>query len=365
MAKKKKAEANDATTETVVESDLEKKYGAGAFISAEDFINEKTTKDIISVSPKLDIILGGGIPEGSTVILAGAPKCGKTVLSLNIAAKAQKLGRKVVYCNVEGRIKPRDLQGIPGLDLKNFEIIRSYKDEETGQSRILMAHEYLEIAERRINEHPGSVVIIDSASQLLSEGEKTGEIGQQHRAPIAVLLSQFCKRIGNVIPVNGNIVIFIVHVVANTGGGMKKTSRTGGNKIQYQVDVDLECMYTERWVVGKKADDEESGTEIGKKVHWKTASTAIAPPGMKTTSYMRYGAGIDEAYEVYDLSKTLGLVTRSGAWYKCAFLDGIGEYSFEADNIPKYQGEENLMLGFSEHPEWTEILKEKLKEYLG
>lgn len=339
-------------------SDLEKKYGKSAFVSMEDFFAEKKTKDIISVSPKIDMILGGGIPEGSFVIFAGPPKVGKSVTSLHFAANAQALGRKVYYLDIEGRLKERDLRGIPKLQGGDkFEIIKSYRDEDKNESKILLAHEYLEIAERKIKEEPGCVIIIDSASQLLTETESDGDLGQQHRAPGAVLLAQFCKRVSNVIPINGSVVIMIVHIVANTGGGMKKKSRTGGNKIQYAVDVDLECLYTERWKVGGSADDDDSGVEIGKKVHWVTGSTAIAPPGMKTVSYLRYGIGIDETYELWDLGKTLSLVERSGAWYRLAFLDDT-EYKMEK----KIQGEENAMEYMNEHPEFLPILRAKVKE---
>jgi hypothetical protein len=85
---------------------------------------------------------------------------------------------------------------------------------------------------------------------------------------------------------------------------------SGGNRIQYAVDVDLECTYTEKWKVGGGSDD-ESGTEIGKKIHWVTGSTAgNAAPGMETISYLRYGIGIDEIYELFDLAKTAGWNSR-------------------------------------------------------
>lgn len=366
----KKAAANEE--KEVIETDLEKKYGAEAFVSARDFIARK--REVIPVSPKLDLILGGGIPEGSFVIMAGPPKIGKTVTSLHFSGNAQKRNRNIYYLNIEGRLKSRDLEGIPGLDIDKMQIIGSYKldatDEEKAKvdkSKILMADDYLTIAERKIKDDPGCVVIIDSASQLLTEDEYTSDIDQQHRTPVAILLSRFCKRISNVLPVTKSIIIMIVHVVANTGGGHKTTSRTGGNKIQYAVDVDLECKFTEKWNVGGTKED--PGEQVGLKTHWITGSTGIAKPGMKTVSWIRFGAGIDENMELFELGKTVGLIEVSGAWYRPVFLEGT-QYRDEFWNEKKkefkaYNGPENFLQFMSERPEITEVLRTKIREMLG
>lgn len=365
MAKKKQVTEEQATTTVATtpvssDSDLIKKYGEQAFINGADFIEEP--KRIIPISPKLDMILGGGVPEGSFVIFAGPPKVGKTVTALTLAKNAQKLGKKIYFLNVEGRLKSRDLRGIQGLNPAEVEIVRSYRDKVTGQTRILLAHEFLEIAETKVNNEPGCVIIIDSASMLLTQLEKQGELGQQHRAPGAVLLSQFCKRISNVIPVNDCIVIMMVHVVANTGGGMKKTSRTGGNKIQYAVDIDLEATHQDRWKIGGNDKDENSGTQIGQVVHWRTGSTGIAPPGQRTTSWLRYGVGLDEKKELLELGKLLQLVKGSG-WMELEFLKGEPGYEERAEK--KINGDEQLIAWLEENPEAYEILGRKVKEFIG
>lgn len=376
MAKKAAANAEKEEKVAVVETDLEKKYGAAAFVSARDFMARK--RDVIPVSPKLDLILGGGIPEGSFVILAGPPKIGKTVTSLHFSANAQKLNRNIYYLNIEGRLKSRDISGIPGLDIDKMEIIGSYKLDATEEeieavkkdkSKILMAHDYLSIAERKIKDDPGCIVIIDSASQLLTEDEFNSAIDQQHRTPVAMLLSRFCKRISNVLPVTKSIIIMIVHVVANTGGGHKTTSRTGGNKIQYAVDIDLECKFTEKWMVGQVKDDQNSGEQVGLKVHWTTGSTGIAKPGMKTISWIRFGAGIDEPMELFDLGKTLGLIDVSAGWFRPSFLEGT-EFRDEFWNEKKKEfkainGAENFIQLLNERADIANILRKQIKEIIG
>lgn len=197
-----------------VKEDVTKTFGEDIILNGNAIVDRKSV--VIPVSPSLDIVLNGGIPEGSFVVFTGQPKCGKTTSSLDFAATAQKLeyahssfkdGREVYYLNIEGRLKKRDLEGIPGLNLDKFHVIGSQ------QGKILHAEEYLQIAEKIINEVPGSVVIIDSYSALCTEAEITSEMDKMQRADGAKLLAKFCRKVANVIPVNKNVVILsLIHI---------------------------------------------------------------------------------------------------------------------------------------------------------
>ena len=202
-----------------LKEDVLKQFGSDIILSGNAIVDKKTV--IIPVSPSVDLILNGGIPEGSFVVLTGQPKCGKTTTSLDFAATAQKPqyahssfkeGREVYYLNIEGRLKKRDLEGIPGLNLEKFHVIGS----QTG--KILHAEEYLQIGERIINEIPGCLLIIDSYSALCTEAEITSDMDKMQRADGAKLLAKFCRKVSNVIPVNKNIVIGITHLMGNPTG---------------------------------------------------------------------------------------------------------------------------------------------------
>ena len=70
-----------------IEKDINKTFGENIILNGNSIID--TNSIIIPVSPVLDILLNGGIPEGSFVVLTGQPKCGKTTTSLYFAATAQ------------------------------------------------------------------------------------------------------------------------------------------------------------------------------------------------------------------------------------------------------------------------------------
>jgi len=359
MAKKteQKTEKRPATYK-----DLIKKLGEGAFITGNQL--EDAQHELVHVSPKLDLILGGGIPGGSVVTIAGDPKCGKTVTSLHILAKAQAVGRPVYFLNVEGRIKTRDLQGIKGLDLDKLNIVRSYKDED-GKTRILTAKEFLTAAEHIIHTVSGAVIVVDSISQLATDKELELALGEMDRASGAILMAKFCKRLSNVIPLNDIILIGIQHFIANTSGMGKWKIASGGRKIQYACDVGLECKSFSHIREGG-----EEGPVIGQTVDWITTSTALnAAPGQKTTSIIRYGVGIDEIQEIVDISIDFGLIEQRKAWFRLNFLtEEDKDFDPEAKDAWKpyqVQGKENLTNRLRENEAEFKLLEISLHEMMG
>lgn len=336
---------------------LIKSYGAGAFITGKELVEYQ--KEFVPVSPCLDVVLGGGIPGGCYVNLIGESKAGKTISALHIAGNAQQLGRKVYYFNIEGRIKSRDLQGIKHLDQDKLTIVRSYKNDE-GESRILTAEEYLTIAEHVIHNVPGSVLIFDSVSQLATEKDLNADIGDQLRAPGPVLMAQFLKKMSNVVPVNDNIIISILHLIANTSGFGASKVPSGGRKIFYAADIILTAKSFKYIRPGVQKEDTDEGTEpaIGQEVVWLTTSTATIAPGQKITSIIRYGIGIDEIAELIKLGVDTGFIMASGAWLKLTYLKD------KVDEIPNIQGREKLYHYFCEHNDHLEILRQEIRKML-
>jgi RecA/RadA recombinase len=275
-----------------------------------------------------------------------------TTTSLDFCATAQKAeyaygsfkeGREVYYLNIEGRLKKRDLEGIPGLNLDKFHVIGSQ------EGKILHAEEYLQIGERIINEVPGSVVIIDSYSALCTEAEITSDMDKMQRADGAKLLAKFCRKVSNVIPVNKNIVIGITHQMGNPGMGHSEWKEKSGQAIAYQTDIKLKAKFFTPWVLG--ADS----AQIGQEIQWQVVCSALGPPGGTITSYIRYGHGIDKYTELVSLASDIGLINKAGAWYTITGVEGK----------PKFQGTEKVRAYLLEHKDVYETLWSSVKETMG
>ena len=333
-----------------IKEEVNKSFGDDIVLSANSVLDTKVIN--IPISPSLDIILNGGVPEGSFVIFTGQPKCGKTTTSLYLAGNAQqpeygygsfKDGREVYYLNIEGRLKKRDLEGIPHINKDKFHIIGSQ------QGKILHAEEYLQIAEKIINQVPGSVVIIDSYSALCTEAEITSDMGKMQRADGAKLLAKFCRKVANVIPVNKNIVIGITHLMGNPTGYGAEFKEKSGQAVAYQTDIKLRAKKFSPWKVGKE------DTQIGQEVEWQVVTSALGSPGGNIVSHLRYGEGIDKHMELFSLAVDIGLIHKGGAWYTFSSLP----------DSPKFQGAEKARDFLLSKPEVYKDLWDQIKDTMG
>lgn len=341
---------NNDDNEKII-AELTKEFGK-AIIPARNILNNKLVT--IPFSPKIDLATGGGILEGTTTILSGQPKSGKTLSALHLCANCQKPeyggefcpdGRTVFIFNIEGRLRERDLVGIPNFDIEKSYMVQS----EPG--KILSAEDFLNIAEQTINRIPGSVILLDSASALCTNKERTSDMTEQQRADGAKLMYKFFRKVGGAIGINKNIVIAIQHMIANPGMGRSMWSEKGGQAVKYQVDTHLRILYHKPWIIGED-------NQIGQIVNWQCITSPLGPPGKKFESYIRYSKGIDEIKEYISMGIDLGLITKAkgGGWLTLDYID-------EKEPI-KIQGEDNLRDFMENNIQYFTQLQDNIKEVL-
>ena len=297
--------------------------------------------EIIPVSPKIDIALGGGVPEGSLFILTGPEKIGKTVTALTFCANAQQLKRPVYYGNIEGRLRKRDIEGIKDLqaDPELSKIIGS------TQGNILSAEKYLSIFDQIIHTQPETVCVVDSFSALSSDAELKGDLTDQQVMTVQKVLSKFCRRISNVLPINKVTVVGITHLMANVAFGKGKAKvEKSGTALKYQVDVKLHASHISPIVQGD--------TQIGQTIHWQVVTSAIGPPGQKVDSHIKYGRGIWKEMELADLLIDFGIIKKSGAW-------------ITLPNEEKIQGQNNLAKYLEDNPDQYKEFEKTIFSMIG
>lgn len=306
MSKKK---FSSKFAEDMVSNDVINKYG-DVVRSGTEVLDSINTLKVIGISPALDIALGGGLREGSVVVMTGDPKSGKTTTALHFAAKCQKDNRKIIYINTEGRLSKQNFDGIKGLNPDSILIV------ESTNERVLSAQDFLNIIEKYINNDAGSLIIVDSLSNMVPSDELEGEIRTGVRNALPRLLSMFFKRISGTLMKNKAILVCITHNIANSGGSPYAPAKMAdcGNMVQYQAGTNMVITHRGKWQVPK-----DTGTHVGQIANWSIkTSNAGGRPNSTAESWIKYGIGIDEVQEIIHIACELRLIKAAGAWYTIA-----------------------------------------------
>ena len=156
------------------------------------------------------------------------------------------------------------------------------------------------------------LVIIDSVAALVPRAEIEGEMGDHHVGLQARLMSQALRKITGNIQRSGATVVFINQIRMKIGVmfGSPETT-TGGNALKFYSSVRLDI----RRIGSVKEGDEVTGNETRVKV----VKNKVSPPFKQAEFQIMYGLGINQEGEILDFGHKLGLVEKSGAFYK---LDG-------------------------------------------
>jgi recombination protein RecA len=351
----------------VVSNSVITKYG-DVVRSGTEVLESINSLEVIGLSPALDIALGGGLREGSVVVMTGDPKSGKTTTALHFAAKCQAKNKRVIYVNTEGRLSKQNFEGIKGLNPDNIIIIESTDD------RILTAEDFLNIIEYYINNDPGCLIIADSLSNMVPACELEGEVRTGVRNALPRLLSMFFKRISGTLMKNKIMLICITHNIANTGGSPYAPSKMAdcGNMLQYQAGTNMIITHRGKWQVPK-----DTGEHVGQIANWSIkTSNAGGRPNSTAESWIRYGVGIDEVQEIIHIACEFRLIKASGAWYtiSCAventnhpiiskiLSDNNISGEENVEKFFKFQGVNNVCEFLTQNKLIADFVYEKIKE---
>jgi recombination protein RecA len=367
MAKKK---AKNKFEDDIVSNQIISKYGdiveQGTKVLA-DLQNFET----IGISPALDLALGGGLREGSVVVMTGDPKTGKTTTSLYFAAKAQAAGKNVFYFNTEGRLTKENFTGIKGLDPSKIKVVQA-----TENQPVVSAETFLNAIETYVKNTPEFVAIIDSTSNMVPQDELDGEVRGGVRAQLPRLLSMFFKRISNDVARTKAILIFITHNIANTGGSRWSPAKMSdaGNMLQYQAGTNLVITHRGKW---EESDDQ--GNDVGQVANWIVKTSAAGgKPNTNAVSYIRYGTGIDEVRELCEIANELTFIKQTGAWYTIISALGsedkrilkllkkheVAEDAEAKEKFFKFQGMARLSKFIEDNKEIQDFLYDEIKSVL-
>ena len=312
---------------------IEKQFGKGSVMRLGDTTAVRDVGVISTGSLGLDVALGiGGLPKGRVVEIYGPEASGKTTLTLQVVAEAQKQGGTAAFVDAEHQLDPTYAEQ---LGVKIDELLISQPD--TGEQA-------LEITDMLVRSGAVDVVVIDSVAALTPRAEIEGEMGDTHVGLQARLMSQALRKLTANIKRSNCMVVFINQIRMKIGVmfGSPETT-TGGNALKFYASVRLDI----RRIGAIKKGDEILGNETRVKV----VKNKVAPPFRKAEFEILYGLGISREGELIDIGVEQNIVDKSGSWY-----------SYQGDRIG--QGKENVRAYLLEHPDTANQIEAQLRAKL-
>ena len=311
---------------------IERQFGKGTVMRMGD--RERVAIPAISTgSIGLDAALGiGGLPKGRVVEIYGPESSGKTTLTLQVIAEAQRQGGNCAFIDAEHALDPIYAEKL-GVNVDDLII----SQPDTGEQA-------LEVSDMLVRSGAVDVLVVDSVAALTPRAEIEGEMGDHHVGLQARLMSQALRKITGNIKNANCLVIFINQIRMKIGVmfGNPETT-TGGNALKFYSSVRLDI----RRIGAVKEGDEITGSETRVKV----VKNKVAPPFRQAEFQILYGTGINRLGEVIDYGVKLDLIDKAGAWY-----------SYQGDKIG--QGKNNAMKYLQENPEIAQELEKRVRDEL-
>jgi recombination protein RecA len=311
-------------------SQIERQFGKGSIMK----LGDNNTMDVETISTgslSLDIALGaGGLPFGRVVEVYGPESSGKTTLTLEVIAQAQREGKVCAFVDAEHALDPIYAEKL-GVNINDLLV----SQPDTGEQA-------LEICDMLTRSGAIDIIVVDSVAALTPKAEIEGDMGDSHMGLQARMLSQAMRKLTGNLKKSNTMLIFINQIRMKIGVmfGNPETT-TGGNALKFYASVRLDI----RRIGAVKNGDEIVGNETRVKV----VKNKIAPPFKQAEFQILYGQGINSLGELIELGVKHGFVEKAGAWYSC-----------NGERID--QGKANAAKYLEEHPEMAKDVDTKLRD---
>ena len=315
-------------------SQIEKQFGKGSImrLGAKDAIVPISVISTGSIS--FDAALGvGGVPRGRVIEIFGPESSGKTTITLQIIAEAQKAGGLAAFVDAEHALDPVYARKL-GVDTDNLLISQPDYGEQA-----------LEITEALVRSGAIDVLVVDSVAALVPKAELDGEMGDSHVGLQARLMSQALRKLTGTVSKSRTSLIFINQIREKIGVmfGNPETT-TGGRALKFYSSVRID--------IRRIAAVKEGDVVTGSRTKVKIVKNKVAAPFREAEFDILYGEGISREGDVLDIAVLNNIVEKSGAWY-----------SYDGERIG--QGRENVRGFLKDHPDVYAKLDAQVRQKLG
>jgi len=278
----------------------------------------------------LDSALGiGGLPKGRIIEVFGPESSGKTTLSLQVIAEAQKLGGGAAFVDAEHALDPIYAKRL-GVDTDSLWVSQPDSGEQA-----------LEITEALIRSGEIAVLVVDSVAALVPKAELEGDMGDSHMALQARLMAQALRKLNSTVSKTKTVLIFINQLRDSMSKYGPSETTTGGKALKFYASVRIDIRRI-AYIKDSKEDN------IGSRTVAKIVKNKLAAPFKKAEFDIMYGEGISREGDSLDLAAAAGIVEKSGSWY-----------SYGGERLG--QGREKAKEFLKENPKILQKIEEEIK----
>ena len=313
---------------------IEKQFGKGSIMRLG---NKEAIVPIAVISTgaiSFDAALGvGGVPRGRVIEVFGPESSGKTTITLQIIAEAQKAGGMAAFVDAEHALDPAYAKKL-GVDVDNLLVSQPDYGEQA-----------LEITEALVRSGAIDVLVVDSVAALVPKAELDGEMGESHMGLQARLMSQALRKLTATVSKSRTSLIFINQIREKIGVmfGNPETT-TGGRALKFYSSVRID--------IRRIAAIKEGDAVVGSRTKVKVVKNKVAAPFRESEFDIMYGEGISKEGDMLDLAVNNNIVEKSGSWF-----------SYKGERIG--QGRENAKNFLKENKDIAAKIEAEVRKKLG
>ena len=341
MARKTREDKNQAHVPSTVADpeafarsmkDIEKKYGTGAVMmlgqQPTDFPHYPT--GILSLDEAIGI---GGLPKGRIVEIYGPESAGKTMISLQCIAAAQKKGYTCGFIDAENALNVNFAKKI-GVQVEDL----VFCQPSSGEMALDILYTWAMTGQFQL-------IVIDSVAALTPQAEIDGEMGDLQVGAQARMMSKAMRKCAPVLNQMGCTAIFINQLRDKIGVVYGNPETTpGGKALKFYASLRLDV---------RKVETMKKGTEsVGNRIKVTVRKNKVAPPFRQAMFDLMFDTGVSREGQILAKATDYELIRKSGSWY-----------SYNGEKIG--QGQDNARQWLIEHPDITDQLEQAVYERMG
>jgi recombination protein RecA len=313
---------------------IEKQFGKGSIMRL------GTKEAIVPISVistgaiSFDAALGvGGFPRGRVVEVFGPESSGKTTITLQVIAEAQKTGGMAAFVDAEHALDPGYAKKL-GVDVDNLLVSQPDYGEQA-----------LEITEALVRSNAIDVLVVDSVAALVPKAELDGEMGDSHMGLQARLMSQALRKLTGTVSKSRTCLIFINQIREKIGVmfGNPETT-TGGRALKFYSSVRID--------IRRIAAIKDGDVVTGSRTRVKVVKNKVAAPFREAEFDILYGEGISREGDLLDIAVNNNILEKSGSWF-----------SYKGERIG--QGRENARQFLKDNKDTMAKLDAEVRKALG